>query len=507
MEFQKDTVTFSHPIAHRTLSVTAGGDVIVPDTAPDVDALLWVNARVALKEQSIKKGTLTLSGQASFTALYRPEGAPESPESVTAVFPFSHTEEIPGLSEESFVTVSVAPATVSGILQNSRKLKVSSKLQLTVLCENISSAEVLTQTSVPRELECRSQTVSASRPTVASVHEVSAESEIEIPAGNPEAESIKDIFLCVTNEQIQTIQNKVVWKCTPAITCLYTDPEGNVCTAETEFPVTEILDAPGITEEMLCRVMTSVEEIAFLPSDARHVDVRVTLSVSVTAYETDEIPCITDAYFPGKALECEEETVTVSLPPFEKEESVTRKESVVTDESEPPIARVLFAHAVPVAEDFRTVPGAAEADIRVTLSLLYLSAEEAPRLCAIRREFLYTERMEDARITQGMEADGTASLSHISFCLLSANEAECRVIFTLRMFFSDSAELALLTDAAVRELPRTDRPSIVISFAREGDTLWNIAKRYNVSMESLLRANDVSADLRVTDGMQFLIPR
>ena len=115
--------------------------------------------------------------------------------------------------------------------------------------------------------------------------------------------------------------------------------------------------------------------------------------------------------------------------------------------------------------------------------------------------------MEDSAITENMSIEGASSLSHISFCLLGTEEVECRVIFSLSLFGIKTKHVSFLTDASSEDLPLSERPSVVISFAREGDTLWNIAKRYNVPMADLLSANDMTDDITVTDGMQFLIPR
>ena len=507
MEFQKDTVTYSKSVFEESVLTDAGGDVIIPDTAPDVNALLWVGAHVCLDEKSQKDGVLTLAGHADFTALYRPEDAPDSLASASYTFPFSHSQEIRELDSESFVTVQVLPATVTGVMQNSRKLKVNAKIALLIQCENQVAAEALTALPENSGVECQIESVSLARPAVIMSGEVCAKGETELPAGNPELGKVQDISVLIINEECQSLYNKLIWKSTLSLSVLYTDPEGNVFTAESEFPVTEILNAPGLTEEMLCRITSSVDGVSYRMTDERHLEIAVTLTVSMTAYESGSFPCITDAYCPGKALSTEEESVLFKAPPLIKQESVTRKETVTLDESEPPIARVLAERAVPTVEDMRILPGSAEIDVRLALTLFYLSAEETPRLCTACREIRFTEPVTDPRITENMEGCAFASLHHISFCLLSAEEAEFRLSLSFRLFLSSRTQVSFLTGAQEAELPMQNRPSVVISFAREGDTLWNIAKRYNVPMEDLLTANDITADLAVTDGMQFLIPR
>jgi LysM repeat protein len=62
------------------------------------------------------------------------------------------------------------------------------------------------------------------------------------------------------------------------------------------------------------------------------------------------------------------------------------------------------------------------------------------------------------------------------------------------------------TEVEIIETEEEKKPSIVIAFTSEDDTLWSLAKKYGVSTEKIAAANDI-ADGKIKEGMRLLVPR
>ncbi|NLM50082.1 MAG: LysM peptidoglycan-binding domain-containing protein, partial [Clostridiaceae bacterium] len=59
----------------------------------------------------------------------------------------------------------------------------------------------------------------------------------------------------------------------------------------------------------------------------------------------------------------------------------------------------------------------------------------------------------------------------------------------------------------VGEASNADRPSILIYFASKDEDSWDVAKKYNVSVADILRANNLSEGDIIKAGTKLLIPR
>lgn len=56
-------------------------------------------------------------------------------------------------------------------------------------------------------------------------------------------------------------------------------------------------------------------------------------------------------------------------------------------------------------------------------------------------------------------------------------------------------------------IDKRNRPSITIYIVQRGDMLWDIAKRYNTTMEEILQANDSINPSNIMPGEKILIEK
>ena len=49
-------------------------------------------------------------------------------------------------------------------------------------------------------------------------------------------------------------------------------------------------------------------------------------------------------------------------------------------------------------------------------------------------------------------------------------------------------------------------PSVRIYIVQAGDTLWQIAKRYNTTMDAIVKANDIKDPNMIMPGQKLIIP-
>jgi spore coat assembly protein SafA len=52
-----------------------------------------------------------------------------------------------------------------------------------------------------------------------------------------------------------------------------------------------------------------------------------------------------------------------------------------------------------------------------------------------------------------------------------------------------------------------DKPYMTIYIVQKGDTLWKIAKRYNVTLDAIIKANNITNPDLIYPGQRLIIPR
>lgn len=103
-------VDWSRRMGSGTASITLREDVELPPGLPDIDAVLWPAARPVVDYAQARGGEVQVTGTLMLTVLYRTGDAAVPVQTVDFEIPFNAPLTVPGLREDSAVTVSVRPA-------------------------------------------------------------------------------------------------------------------------------------------------------------------------------------------------------------------------------------------------------------------------------------------------------------------------------------------------------------------------------------------------------------
>ena len=66
--------------------------------------------------------------------------------------------------------------------------------------------------------------------------------------------------------------------------------------------------------------------------------------------------------------------------------------------------------------------------------------------------------------------------------------------------------MQVIEEINVDETRQNERYSLNIYFVKQGDTLWNIAKKFRTSMEEISKMNEIEDVDKLNIGQQLFIP-
>ena len=88
----------------------------------------------------------------------------------------------------------------------------------------------------------------------------------------------------------------------------------------------------------------------------------------------------------------------------------------------------------------------------------------------------------------------------------SGEEAEVTATMGFCLNVLKPCTINLITECELEEGEAARRPALTIYFTQQGDTLWNIAKKYGTTVEKIKAANNMEGD-DLSIGEKILIPR
>ena len=93
------------------------------------------------------------------------------------------------------------------------------------------------------------------------------------------------------------------------------------------------------------------------------------------------------------------------------------------------------------------------------------------------------------------------------FVITSDGMIECKVNLEFETEMYNNANINIIDEINMEEDKNEMNSSMIIYIVKEGDTLWNIAKRYKTTMEDLISLNNLENANNLSIGQKLFIPR
>ncbi len=509
MEMKTNKIFVNDATVETNISVMTECETIVPDTKPDLLKVLQMDAEAKISSCDVSDGKITVSGMVEYKILYVPEST-KGICNLEATAAFSHTEEVTTATADMYCYGEVDVEHIEFNPINSRKLSIKSVVG--VSC-NIMGKTAL---EIPYELcgdgiEVRREKIKPLSRVINKTAEIITEDRLIIAAGKPAIGVMLKNDVSIRNRDVKVIAGKIVVKGEIVISTLYIPETGDgVMSVEHTIPFTEILDAEGIREENYNRVDFKIAKATFnaaadMEGELREIACNIKMKVFITSDEIMECEVIADAYstlgnmqVKSRYFKLEEMTEAMEL-------TSTVKENVVPTENIPPVLHIYNVMAKPYITGVSVENGKINAEGVIDTYILYISGKEDSPVHSFKEEVPFNISIDSDKAMADNIIKIKTETNHISYNLNAAGEIELRIVLVNNIAAYASRGMNVITSVEETEKGEEETPTIVLYFIQKGDTLWDIAKRYQTKTSYIEELNGGGEEL--TPGKQILIPK
>ena len=485
----------------------ADGDVIVPDIKPDILKLIEVNSDACITDKYIENGRLVICGRVNYKVLYVPDSEHEKIKSISASMEFRQVVDGGGADPDCRIMLRPTVERVEFSAVNSRKLRLRAivhiEYEISRLCDMEISGDIDDE-----NFEKLCDTVSYEDTVDISEHDFTVRETIEIPNG---AESVCEILktdVRIYDTEYKPVTGKVIVKGNLGICVLYTDTDCEVRFVEAELPFTEVLDADGVNEDTLCDidycvlgVMSGCEPDT--DGDMRHITLDIDMCASLKCTQSHRSPLLCDCYMPHMHTNCESEELSICVTKERPQMQSTIREIIELGENAPELKKVynVMTNAVITKSELSKKKIICEG--KVEAYILYLTDTAESPVYSHKKDIPFSYMIECENDTDGLMCEIKAGVKHVSYNLNSGGEVEVRCVLCIDCMLIKDEKINNISKVSVNE--REDNRGIVIYFAREGERVWDIAKRYSVPVNSLNAHNEMDTD-KIDKDRKLFIP-
>lgn len=515
MELEKRNIYMDRMKFKAGTQIALEDDRNLQDSKPDIARILGQKGYIRLEELKPAADHVIMRGKLHYKVLYQSEEEREIC-SVEGSIPFEEQVHMEGLAAEELVQARWELEDMTIGMINSRKLSVQAVACFELFVEELYEEQVpVNLTDIPREtgIECRKKTVNIAGIAVLKKDIFRIREEMELPQSCPNIGSLVWEDIEVSGLEFKAVEEKVFVKGEIRAFFLYTpqDTEGGVRIFSTTIPISGSVECQGCTEDLIAdiRYQISQQDIEVqddFDGERRVISLEMVLDLYMKLYREEKAEILADCYGLQKEVQPERQE-TQYRTMVTKCAGKYRLSGEAPAEGIPSSAKLLHYQAfvqkegIKQTEEGLEILGAVEADF-------LLQDENDGKFFRLHAEVPFKYLLETSEL---LDAD----FSNLRICLenLTAVGAgdtwEVKGILSFEMAAFHRAKEDVIKEIRLCE-PDAEKykktPGMVGYVVKSGDSLWDIGKRYMVSLESLKEMNHLSRD-EVHVGDKMLIIR
>ncbi|HHY13529.1 MAG TPA: DUF3794 domain-containing protein [Thermoanaerobacterales bacterium] len=540
VKVKKDVIKVSQVIGEHCNQAMVDGSVTVPQDKPDIEKVISVDANLNTASLDIEviDGKVIVEGEIDLKVMYvaDEEGMTQPVHFMEGTINFSTFVKIPGAKPKMHVSVVADIEYVKFSTKNQRIADVRIVLAVCAKVTKTVKIKVVTDIfdkdcQVLKELvkvdhvigECFSQTV---------VKDV-----VEIPAEKPDIEEIIKVDVSVEEKEVKVIDNKVIADGFLVVKILYVAdvPEGvpqqPVHFAEGRIPFTHFVDMPGAKPDMTAIIKVIVENARGRRRNSRSVTVEAIIELFAKVTVTEQIYVVIDAYCPSFPLELIKEKLRLDHVVGEDLAQSIIKDVLEVPPEKPDIEQIYNVKANARVVDKSIIDNKVIVEGIITIETLYVAdvSEEDPQqpVHFTEAEIPFTQFVDIPGACKDMDVEIHVMVEHVNASKVNPREYEVRIVLGIFAKVTEVMVIEVVVDVkriheevVVEEeeevpevpekekpgYPEKDQPTVRIYIVQANDTLWLIAKRYNTTIDAIVKANNIQDPNKISPGQKLVIP-
>lgn len=491
-----------------TADLPIEGDVLLPDYCPDIARVLNTEACARIDTKTLDPGRLNVSGTFCVKIIYIPDNS-SSIRCFTYESALTHTFEAAGVDRNDMAKAKARVDYVNCRPISPRRFQIKASVSISAKVWSRKDEEIVTGCDDDR-VEMLSRRIKVSSPIGFAERPFSVEDELEVSYGKPPVASIVRCDAAAVVQDYKVIANKIITKGELVLHTLYS-PEAEDSKLEVmdhSLPLSQIIDLEGVDEESIVSVKyevknINVEMMANDDGENRIMSVKADINAMASARGNGEFTAVADAYSPVYEMEIQMKPISVEYITDIIKSNETVKLSVEAPGDG-------FSSVTDCVVKPETVTAKAEGKNLVitgemSISVMASDMNGGPVCLERSAPFTINEPMSAPGVNIRCEPDITVVAATFSI-VPGGIDIRCDCMVSAIVFSVDSENVVAdmsLDETKPREIKQK---TLTLYFADGGESLWNIAKRYNTSVEAIKRENNLEEDT-LQERSMLLIPK
>ena len=505
IELIKDVLKIEELRGKEETQTLVETETYLSPSKPNIEKILWTDAQVEILSTKVIRDRVVISGVVKFKSVYKGEGE-ENIYTIDANEDFREEIEIEGITEDMSATVKTNIEYVEEEILDERKVSLKALVSIQGKVEEINSLEIIKGIEEKEDLQILKETVKYKEVLGRETSYAIVKEVFELGEDKPSIEEILKVNIQAYDNESTVVEGRIIISGTAIARIIYYG-EKQISTVEQEIPFSHFLDLPGAVEGAQSELVLEVVEGGFEvleneEGEFKVLDLEIKLRISGSAYTENEKSLIVDAYSTREKIKIETEEVNL----VENIKSLVHKETIYKDLAEYNIKEIYDLTGYPTILDTKIVEEGVNIEGNLSLQAIYL--EDSGDVNILREEVPYKYYLPVDSVCANSNVEVDLDLESIKPNIFK-DTYSIEAVIKHKINVNRNRLLKVINeiDETGELIDKRNRPSITIYIVQRDDILWDIAKRYNTTIDEILSANENINPNNIMPGEKIIIEK
>ena len=505
----KDKLGVCKAVFKGCLEQSVDLDFNLPDYCPDIQKILKCQIYPRVISRNVVGDRLNVEGVTVVSLLYL-DAEKLSIRCCEHTSPFSNTFNLKKECEGVIIFTKTKVEYINCRAVTQRRVDIHGAFSICATLKSKEDNELICEINED-SMEQQKKQISVSNLISIAQQQFSINETIELPSDLPPIEAIIKSDIQTFLKEYRSITNKLIVNAEAKFNLLYISniETGEVKTAQFNIPISHIVDAEGIEDNCDCDINIEVlnhDMQQKLDGNGENtlLGLDIKMAVSVLAYEPKNIELLNDVY--STKFETEKVLNTLNLSKFYENIQIIHNEKCTIESNSDNILEIIDIWGEMVSVEAKLIDNEIKFFGKINMCVLAINEDHKP---------MYFERLVDFENNYdwndkpgNIEINPTALIVSLDSRVLSGKNIDILSEIKIAASIYSNIKVEAISDVIIDEekvLEKDTTAALTIYYANKGENIWDIARKYCTSVESIKAENDLELD-EIKEHCMILIP-
>ena len=516
MELVKKNIHFNHMTKEARNQITLEEDINLTDTKEDIESILFHNYRVITEEVRAGEQKVHIRGKMLYSILYRSEETGRLC-AMEGSIPIDEHLYMEGVGSGDKVMVKTMVEDFSVGIINSRKISIQSILELYAYVQEVYDEQITTGID-NAECEMQHRECDFTQMAVCKKDIFRFRENMSIPNNMPNVEDIVFSTMQLQDMEYKPMDDQLAVQGKVHIFVIYDgERDSHDQMYQATIPFSTVVECSGSNMNMAPEISYDIVDSQMhletdFDGEARNFAVEMVVELDIKLYEPQKVAVLWDTYGIQKELTPVVETINYDVLAARPAGNIKVSEKMKLGDGENTQAKILYSDGRSVLEKCELTDDGIVLSGIVICQVFYQTGMEESNYQSMQCVIPFSktiEMPESMSNNSQINCKAQTSLWQLQCTPDMDGNMEVKAAVAYDVLVFEKMEGRNITAVDIKEMDMekcNNLPSMAIYFAKPGDTLWEMGKKYCVPIKLIKEMNHMSSD-EMKAGDKVLIVR